>query len=130
MESPMSSSDPRPVLADACKTDTVRAQMAAFHPDVVAEVTRALEDSPVVVVGMATNPHVKKARAGLAAAGIEFRYLEYGGYTSQWPRRLAIKLWSGYPTFPQVFVRGVLIGGNRELQAMLSDGSLAARLAG
>jgi monothiol glutaredoxin len=128
MESPMSASDPRPVLADDSKSDTVRAQMAAFHPDVIAEVTRAVEGDPVVVVGMAKNPHVSKARAGLKAAGIEFTYLEYGGYTSQWQRRLAIKLWSGYPTFPQVFVRGVLIGGNRELQAMLADGSLATRL--
>lgn len=102
--------------------------MAAFHADVVTEVAQAIEASPVVVVGMATNPHVKKVRSALTAAGIDFRYLEYGSYTSQWKRRLAIKLWSGWPTFPQVFVRGVLIGGADQTKAAIADGSLTARL--
>ena len=43
-------------------------------------------------------------------------------------KRLAIKLWSGWPTFPQVFVRGVLIGGNDETRRAIADGSLKARL--
>lgn len=123
-------SDPRPFLSDEHKTAAVRAQIAKFHADVVDEVRRTVESDKLVVVGMAQNPFVKKARAALKAAGIGFTYLEYGSYTKQWKRRLAIKLWSGYSTFPQVFVHGVLIGGNQELQAMLADGSLQARLAG
>jgi monothiol glutaredoxin len=123
-------SDPRPLLSDEHKTAAVRAQMAKFHADVVDEVRRTVESDQLVVVGMAQNPFVKKARAALKAAGLKFTYLEYGSYTSQWKRRLAIKMWSGFPTFPQVFVRGVLIGGNHELQAMIADGSLKARLAG
>jgi len=123
-------SDPRPLLSDEHKTEVVRAQIASFHSDVVDEVRRAVENDPVVVVGMATNPFVKKTRKALSAAGVEFTYLEYGSYTKQWKRRLAIKLWSGYTTFPQVFVRGRLIGGNHELQAMVADGSLQARLRG
>lgn len=122
-------SDPRPLLSDEHKTAAVRAQIAGLHGDVVDEVRRAVESDPLVVVGMAQNPHVKKARAALKAAGLKFTYLEYGSYTSQWKRRLAIKLWSGYPTYPQVFVRGVLIGGNKELRQMIADGSLKARLA-
>ncbi|MDB4971522.1 MAG: hypothetical protein JWN44_7211, partial [Myxococcales bacterium] len=39
-------------------------------------------------------------------------------------RRLAIKLWSGWPTFPQVFVRGTLLGGEDATVAALTDGSL------
>ncbi|PRQ04757.1 glutaredoxin-4 [Enhygromyxa salina] len=123
-------SDPRPLLSDADKTEHVRATMAGFHPDVVAEVRAAVEGSALVVVGMARNPFVKKTRKALAAAGLEFTYLEYGSYTKQWKRRLAIKMWSGWPTFPQVFVRGTLIGGNQELQEALADGSLRERLAG
>ncbi|MFO7564839.1 MAG: glutaredoxin domain-containing protein [Enhygromyxa sp.] len=122
-------SDPRPLLSDEHKTAAVRAHMAKFHAEVVDEVRRTVESEPLVVVGMAQNPFVKKARAALRTAGLKFTYLEYGSYTKQWKRRLAIKLWSGYPTFPQVFVRGVLIGGNHELRAMLADGSLQARLA-
>lgn len=126
----MSTSDPRPVLSDENKTEVVRAQMAGFHPDVLGEVRAAVERDPLVVVGMAQNPFVRKTRAALKAAGIPFTYLEYGSYASQWKPRLAIKLWSGYPTFPQVFVRGVLIGGNHELQKALADGSLKEQLQG
>ena len=121
-------SDPRPLLADADKSDAVRGEMARFHADVVSEVRRAVESDALVVVGMAQNPYVKKARRALEEAKLPFTYLEFGSYASQWRRRLAIKMWSGWPTFPQVFVRGVLIGGNAELQAALADGSLRQRL--
>ncbi len=103
--------------------------MSTFHADIVREVADAVAKDPVVVVGMAQNPHVKKARKALEAAGVAFTYLEYGSYFSQWKQRLAIKLWSGWPTFPQVFVRGTLLGGNDLTVAALSDGSLARRLA-
>ena len=78
----------------------------------------------VVVVGMAWNPHVKRARRALDAAGVADAYVEYGSYASGWHDRLAIKLWSGWPTFPQVFVDGVLIGGADETASALADGSL------
>jgi glutaredoxin-related protein len=126
----MSVSDPRPLLADDNKTDSVRAEIAGFHAGVVAEVRGAVERDELVVVGMAQNPYVKKSRKALGEAAIPFTYLEYGSYFSNWKERLAIKLWSGWPTFPQVFVRGVLIGGNAELEAALGDGSLEERLAG
>lgn len=120
--------DPRPLLDDDHKTDHVRREIASFHADIVAQVAQAVSSQPVVIVGMTVNPFVKRARKALTAAGIEFTYLEYGGYTSQWKQRLAIKLWSGWQTFPQVFVNGTLIGGNQELQGMLADGSLAKQL--
>jgi monothiol glutaredoxin len=122
-------SHPRPLLGDDHTTDHVRAQIANFHPEVVAEVITAVGRDALVVVGMASNPFVKKARKALTTAGIEFTYLEYGSYTKLWKARLAIKMWSGWPTFPQVYVRGSLIGGNQELQAAIADGSLATRLA-
>jgi glutaredoxin-related protein len=102
--------------------------LAAFHPQIVAEVERALQSNDVVVVGMAQNPHVKHARKLLNDAGIAFHYLEYGSYFSKWKERLAIKLWSGWPTFPQVFVRGVLIGGADLTKQALADGTLKATL--
>lgn len=104
--------------------------MAAFRAGILREVQEAVESSPVVVVGMAQNPHVKHARAALTKAGVEFRYLEYGSYFSRWKDRLAIKLWSGWPTFPQVFVRGELLGGADLTKAALADGSLRRALDG
>jgi monothiol glutaredoxin len=99
-------------------------QISQFHAEVVQEVARAVAESPVVVVGMAQNPVVKRARKALEEAGIEFKYLEYGSYFSGWKQRLAIKMWSGWPTFPQVFVRGVLLGGADLTSAAITDGSL------
>ena len=104
------------------------AKMGAFHADVLREVETTVQRDPVVVVGMAQNPHVKNVRKALEEAKIAFTYLEYGSYFSEWKKRLAIKLWSGWPTFPQVFVRGVLIGGEDLTKAAIADGSLGTRL--
>jgi glutaredoxin-related protein len=84
----------------------------------------AIRKHSVVVVGMAQNPHVRNVRRALQESGIDFHYLEYGSYFSKWRERLAIKLFSGWPTFPQVFVRGTLIGGEDLTKAALADGSL------
>jgi len=102
-------------------------KLDGFHPEVVDEVASAVGKSAVVVVGMSQNPHVKNVRKALTEANIEFQYLEYGSYFSEWKKRLAIKMWSGWPTFPQVFVRGILIGGEDLTKAALADGTLQAR---
>ena len=104
--------------------------MGGFHADVVREVEQTVRRDRVVVVGMAQNPHVRKVRQALDGAGVGYTYLEYGSYFSKWKERLAIKLWSGWPTFPQVFVKGTLVGGEDLTKAAISDGSLESRLAG
>jgi monothiol glutaredoxin len=59
---------------------------------------------------------------------VPYTYLSYGSYFSQWKQRLAIKLWSGWPTFPQVFLKGELVGGAAELERALKDGSFRSKL--
>jgi glutaredoxin-related protein len=98
--------------------------MEGFHAEIVRKVQESIRGDRVVVVGMAGNPHVPKVRKALDEAGVTYTYLEYGGYFSKWKERLAIKLWSGWPTFPQVFVNGTLIGGENLTKAALADGSL------
>ena len=120
----------RPLLAADRTSPEAARFIESFHADVVREVAAAVARDPVVVVGMAQNPHVRKTRKALDEAGVAFTYLEYGSYFSEWRRRLAIKLWSGWPTFPQVFVRGTLLGGEDITVAALADGSLKQRLAG
>lgn len=115
---------PRPLHSSDKRTDAVAAEMSRFHPNIIEQVRSAVERDAVVVVGMAQNPFVKKARQALEKAGIAFTYLEYGSYFSQWKERLAIKMWSGWPTFPQVYVRGTLIGGCNDTLKALEDGSL------
>ena len=91
----------------------------AFHADAVVEVEKAIASNEWVIVGMAQNPVVSKARKILNGRAIKYHYIENGNYFGGWKKRLAIKLWSGWPTFPQVFHNGVLIGGAQDLEAYL-----------
>ena len=118
----------RPRLAHDRVAPQAAAKLASLHVDVLERVEAAVRSHDVVVVGMSQNPHVRNVRAALTAAGVAFEYLEFGSYLSAWGPRLAIKQWSGWPTFPQVFVRGVLIGGEDLTKAALADGSLKGRL--
>ena len=118
----------RPLLAADSVEPRALASMARFHASTLEEVRAAVARDDVVIVGMAQNPHVRKARNAFREAGIPFTYLEYGSYLSGWKKRLAIKRWSGWPTFPQVFVKGMLFGGASDAKKALADGSLKARL--
>ncbi len=106
------------------------AKLNGRHTETITEIQQAIAKNAVVVVGMGQNPHVKRVRAALTEAGIEHQYLEYGSYFSEWSRRLTIKLWSGWPTFPQVFANGVLIGGEDLTKAGIADGTLRAGVGG
>lgn len=94
----------------------------AFYAGTVAEVAKLVTQHRVVVLGMAWNQPVKKARAWLHAHEVAYHYAEYGNYTNQWKLRLAIKLWAQWPTFPMVFVDGVLVGGHSDLVALEKSG--------
>lgn len=116
------------LLNETPPAEKAAARMLSFHKETIEQVKSAIGSSDVVVVGMAQNPHVKRARKALDRAGVAFEYLEYGSYLSEWRLRLAIKMWSGWPTFPQVFVKGVLVGGADQIEEAIADGSLKQRL--
>ena len=120
---------PRPILEESRVHPAVRDRVAGLHADVVAEVQQALERHAVVVVGMRGNPFCRKARRILEGAGVPHHYLEYGSYFGGWRRRNALKMWTGWPTFPMVFVNGVLVGGAEDLAALAASGELAQMLA-
>ena len=120
----------RRVLSDTQHSESIAKQLSERHNGILDEVIAAVESNDIVVVGMAQNPHCGKARRALDEAGLTFTYLEYGSYFSAWSERLAIKMWSGWPQFPQVFVKGMLMGGNADLRRGLEDGSVKARLSG
>lgn len=115
---------PRPVLEEASIHPSIRDKVATNRVDIVDEVKAAIARHPVVVVGMAQNPHPKRVRGMLKDAGIPFEYLEYGSYLGDWRRRTALKMWTGWPTFPMVFVKGVFIGGADDTKALLASGEL------
>ena len=104
---------------------TIRDQVMNYHTDIVQEVSEAVEQNRIVVVGMRWNDAVFKARRNLQKAGLEFTYLEYGSYTSAWRKRLALKMWTGFPTFPMIFIDQQLIGGNSDLEILLNNNALS-----
>lgn len=101
----------------------IASKINGYHHTIINEIVEHVAKDDIVVVGMSGNPFVKKANKLLKNAGHEHTYLEYGSYFSQWKQRLAIKMWSGWPTFPQVFVKGTLIGGFDDLSEAIENGS-------
>ena len=119
---------PRPILDESRIHAAVREKVATNRTEIVREVETAIGAHTVVVVGMRQNPAPKRARRALDAAKIPYQYLEYGSYLSEWRRRNALKILTGWPTFPMVFVKGVLVGGADDLEKLIASGELAKML--
>ena len=119
---------PRPLLDEADIHPAVRDKIATSRVDIVREVMEAIAANDVVVVGMALNPMPRQARRLLDAAKIPYKYLTYGSYFSEWRRRNALKMWTGWPTFPMIFVKGTFIGGASDLAKLVGSGELKRTL--
>ena len=114
----------RPVLAEAQIQPAIRDKISNHESAIIAEVQAAVAAHKIVVVGMAQNPHPKRARKALDAKGIAYHYLEYGSYLGDWRRRNALKMWTGWPTLPIIFVNGMLVGGADDLIKLIASGEL------
>ena len=120
---------PRSILDEARIHPAVRERITNNQQAIVKEVQAAVAAHAVVVVGMGMNPFPKKARKLLDDAGVAHHYLEYGTYLNTWRPRGALKMWTGWPTFPMVFVKGTLVGGAGDLEKLLASGELKKMLA-
>ena len=112
----------RHILPESQIHPAIRERVAGLHADLIEQVLAAMAAHRVVVVGMSGNPYVRKARRALDAEGLPHHDIDVGGYFSQWRRRNALKLWTGWPTFPMVFIDGQLIGGADDLAGLLARG--------
>lgn len=119
----------RRILDEAHIHPAIRQTIADNNADIVREVQAAILASKVVVVGMAQNPFPRQARRALDALGTPYKYLEYGSYLNQWRRRNALKMWTGWPTFPMVFVNGIFVGGASELRRLIESGEFSRMIA-
>jgi glutaredoxin-related protein len=118
---------PRTILPESQIHPAVREKIASYRSDIVKEVQAAVAANDIVVVGMRQNPFPKKARKSLDAAGLAYKYLDYGSYLGGYRRRLPLKMWTGWPTFPMVFVKGVLVGGADDLAKLIASGELSRK---
>src|SRR6266850_4565932 len=115
---------PRSILGEAKIHPAIRDKIATYRTDILKEVQDAVAGNEIVVVGMRQNPFPKKARKLLEEAGLAYKYLEYGSYFGGWRSRLALEMWTGWPTLPMVFVKGFLVGGASDLKRLLESGEL------
>ena len=116
---------PRKILLEKNIHPAIQSMVSNNNSDIVTEVQEAVANNKVVVVGMAQNPQPKKARKILKKLGIEHKYLEYGNYFNTWYRRNALKMWTGWPTFPMIFINGMLIGGTKDLKQLIEADELS-----
>lgn len=119
----------RPILDEAHIHPAIRNRIAGHQQAILDEVRSAVQANDVVVVGMGMNPFPAKSRKALDAVGQPYKYLEYGNYFNTWRQRNALKMWTGWPTFPMVFVKGTLVGGYSDLRALIDSGELKTMLA-
>ena len=120
---------PRAVLDEADIHPAIRARVGGHQAGVVEQARRAIAEHAVVVIGMGQNPHPRRARRALDAAGIAHHDIDHGNYFSAWRQRNALKMWTGWPTLPMVFVRGNLVGGADDVIRLIDSGELARMLA-
>jgi monothiol glutaredoxin len=90
------------------------------------KIRKQLAENPLILY-MKGSPKLpmcgfsSKAAAALRAAGCDFAYVD----VLQDPRVMqALPEVSDFPTFPQFFVNGELIGGSDIVEAMLASGEL------
>ena len=115
---------PREILDSKKIHTSIQKIVSEQHADIIAEVKEAIANNTIVIVGMAQNPAPKRARKVLNELNIDYHYLEYGNYFKEWRRRNALKMWTGWPTFPMIFVKGTLIGGSSDMRALVDTGEL------
>lgn len=115
---------PREILGSKNIHASIQKIVSEQHADIIAEVKEAVAKNAIVIVGMAQNPAPKRARKVLDELNITYHYLEYGSYFKQWRRRNALKMWTGWSTFPIIFVKGTLIGGSSDMRALIDTGQL------
>ncbi|MES2585014.1 MAG: glutaredoxin domain-containing protein [Pseudomonadota bacterium] len=119
---------PRSVLEESRIHPAIRERVAASQQSIVQEVQAAVAQHAVVVVGMGMNPFPRKARKLLDEAGVAYHYMEYGSYFKLWRQRNALKMWTGWPTIPMIFVKGTLVGGADDLKKLLASGEFKTLL--
>ena len=119
----------RNIFPEAKVHPSIGEKIANYRKEQIDQVKSLISAHRVLVVGMTQNPFPKRARRLLDSQGIGYEYLGIGSYLSEWRKRLVLKMWTGWPTFPMIFIDGVLIGGFEDLVPLVESGELKKMLA-
>lgn len=82
----------------------------------------------MVVPGITQRPFPCTARKASDATGIPQHDIDYGRYRSGWRRRSTLKTWTGWPTPPMEFVKGLRVDGADGLAKLIASGELKREL--
>ena len=83
----------------------------------------------IVVIGVKFSPKNIYVNSLLQNTDHNVKELYLRPWMLDKDKKLAVMLWSGWPTFPQIFIRGMLIGGEQELRRAIRNGEFDHRLA-
>lgn len=119
----------REIFPESKVHPSIGEKIANYRKEQVDQVKSLIAAHRVVVVGMTQNPFPKRARRLLDSQSITYEYLGIGSYFGEWKKRLVLKMWTGWPTFPMIFIDGVLIGGFEDLVPLVESGELKKTLA-
>lgn len=102
-----------------------------LEPELRAKLKRLISASPVMLFmkGGAQEPKCKFSRRMvemLRGAGVDFGSFDI---LSDEQVRAGLKIYSNWPTFPQLYVKGVLVGGVDDAAKLAEGGDLKAQLA-
>jgi len=114
----------RYILDESKIHPSIRSKISNNHREFVEEIISIIDSKHIVVIGMGINPVCKSACKLLTKQGLDFEYLEYGSYFKEWRKRNALKMWTGWKTFPMVFVNGTLIGGAEDLNRLVKSNEM------
>ena len=116
----------RYILDESKIHPSIQGTVSNNHRDFVEDIIKVVANNRLVVIGMGINPACKNACKLLSKQDLDFEYLEYGSYFKEWRKRNALKMWTGWKTFPMVFVNGTLVGGAEDLKRLVNSGELAS----
>jgi monothiol glutaredoxin len=129
LESTLMPTSPRRLLENDKVHPAVADKVGGYQFELISQVQSLMQQHDVVVVGMSMNPFPGRARKLLDEHSVKYEYLGLGSYLSQWRARLGLKMWTGWPTFPMIFVKGTFIGGFADLKRLVDSGELTRLLA-
>ncbi|MQA73471.1 MAG: Grx4 family monothiol glutaredoxin [Solirubrobacterales bacterium] len=103
----------------------------AADPDLTAKVERAIADNPVLLF-MKGTPEAPRCGFSLRVVGVLGQLgVDYGAIDvlpALQPLREVTSELSDWPTFPQLYVNGELVGGCDIVEELLESGELAEML--
>jgi glutaredoxin-related protein len=87
--------------------------------DLLTSISVSVEKNTCVVITIENGPYTRQILEILKENGIEVQLIEIGTPFTKIKEREMVKIWSGWDSFPQIYLNGFLLGGYEELKLSL-----------